>query len=95
LSVHTAKQKKSVFSEAEPEPIINLEKLSQSNSIPKLSQLAVVDSAVWGIISIGGGQHGRTVLFVVTLQFPGYNAPMEGVKLRKLKPGKKQYILRK
>jgi hypothetical protein len=33
-------------------------------------------------------QHGRTVLFVVTLQFPAYNAPMEGVKLRKLKPGK-------
>jgi hypothetical protein len=24
-------------------------------------------------------QHGRTVLFVVTLQFPAYNAPMEGV----------------
>jgi hypothetical protein len=89
-------QKKSVFSEAEPKPIINLEKLSQSNSIPKLNQLAVVDSAVWGIISIGGG-HGRNVLFVVTLQFPGYNTPMEGVKLRKLKPGKKQYkwILRK
>jgi hypothetical protein len=37
-------------------------------------------------------QHGRTVLFVVTLQFPAYNAPMEGVKLRKLKPGKKQYV---
>jgi hypothetical protein len=52
-----------VFSEAEPKPIINLEKLSQSNSIPKLSQLAVVDSAVWGIISIGGGHSNMEELF--------------------------------
>jgi hypothetical protein len=57
------KTKKSVFSEAEPEPIINLEKLSQSNSIPKLNQLAVVDSAVWGIISIGGGHSNMEELF--------------------------------
>jgi hypothetical protein len=63
LSVHTAKQKKSVFSEAEPEPIINLEKLSQSNSIPKLNQLAVVDSAVWGIISFVGGHSNMEELF--------------------------------
>jgi hypothetical protein len=59
-------QKKSVFSEAEPKPIINLEKLSQSNSIPKLNQLAVVDSAVWGIISIisiGGGHSNMEELF--------------------------------
>jgi hypothetical protein len=52
-----------VFSEAEPKPIINLEKLSQSNSIPKLSQLAVVDSAVWGTISIGGGHSNMEELF--------------------------------
>jgi hypothetical protein len=64
LSVHTAKQKqKNVFSETEPEPIINLEQLSQSNSVPKLNQLAVVDSAVWGIISIGGGHSNMDELF--------------------------------
>jgi hypothetical protein len=57
------KTKKSVFSEAEPEPITNLETLSQSNSIPKLNQLAVVDSAVWGIISIGGGHSNMEELF--------------------------------
>jgi hypothetical protein len=56
-------QKKSVFSEAEPKPIIKLEKLSQSNSIPKLNQLAVVDSVVWGIISIGGGHSNMEELF--------------------------------
>jgi hypothetical protein len=52
-----------VSSEAEPEPNTNPQKLPQNNSIRKLNQLTMVDSAVWGIISIGGGHSNMEELF--------------------------------
>jgi hypothetical protein len=38
------------------------------------------------------GEFSNESLFVVTLRFPVDNVPMEGVKLRKLKPGKKPHV---
>lgn len=47
--------RKTVSSEAMPQPKTCVDKVPQSAETPKLKELSVVDSAVWGIMSIGGG----------------------------------------